>query len=220
MTKSRNLISKKKQWSIDEEALLRALYPCTKGERLASFFNCNLHQIYHRSTKLGLKKSQWFKDSPMAQRLRIDGTIGKPYQFPKGHVPANKGKKVGSFPGMEKTQFKPGQVPASHRPVGSTRLCSKQGYVLMKMAEGMHQWRPIHRIIYQRMHGKVPHGHIVTFVDSNRENISITNLTSITIKQHCLNNSVNKYGDEIADLYRLKGRITKAINKRERANHE
>lgn len=220
MTKSRNLIAKKKLWTADENALLLALYPCTKTEALARLFNCNLNQVYKKARQFKLSKSQWFKDSPMSQNLRSNPEIGKSYRFKKGNVPPNKGKKCESHPNAVKTQFKPGQKPVNHLPPGSTRICSKQGYVLMKMAEGINQWRPIHRIIYKRMHGKVPAGDLVTFVDGNRQNISIVNLTTISKKQHVINNSLNRLSPDIAELYRIKGRITREINKRKRVEHE
>lgn len=216
MTKSRNILRKKKQWSAEEDALLRALYPCSKAQALAKLFTCQQHQVYRRVKALEIKKSDWFKRNPLMSGRLIDHEVGKAYRFKKGQIPPNKGKKVGSFPGMEKTQFKPGQKPINWLPPGSTRLCSKQGYVLMKMSEGINKWRPIHRIIYKRMHGKIPHDQLVTFVDGNRQNISITNLTTVNKKQHCINNSVQNFPPEIKELYQIKGQITRQINKRER----
>jgi len=213
MTKSRGLISKKRKWTEEEIQLLTALYPCTKSAALAKLFNCNIHQLYNLAWHTGVKKSQWFKDSPMAQKLRSDSSAGEPYRFKKGQPPPNKGKKVGNDPRMMPTQFKPGHKPANHKPVGTIRI-SRDGYCEIKIEEGMFKWRLLHRIIYERMHGPVPESYIVTFVDSNKQNISIVNLTIIDKKQNCQRNSYHKYGKEIAQLYQLQAQITRQINKR------
>lgn len=219
MTKSRGIIKKRKVWTADETALLLALYASTYTPTLAKLFNCSLHVIYRAARNAGVKKSAWYAASPMAQRLRHGGNTGKAYQFPKGHIPANKGVKGYCHPSSVATLFKPGQRPRNHKPVGTIRICSKQGYLLIKMAEGKFQWKPLHRIIWDRMHGAMPAGHISTFVDRNKLNISITNLTTITQRDNAIRNSVHRYGAEIADLYQIKGRITRQINKREKAAH-
>jgi len=213
MTKSRGLIAKKRKWTDEDKRMVILLYPCTKTEAIAKLFNCTLPQIYNIAFKLEVSKSQWFKDSPMAQKLRSDSSAGAPYRFKKGQIPANKGKKVGNDPRMMPTQFKQGHKPANHKPVGTIRI-SKDGYSEIKIEEGMFKWRLLHRIIYERMHGPVPHGYIVTFIDGNKANISIINLTTIDKKQNCQRNSYHNYGKEIAQLYQLQAQITRQINKR------
>lgn len=216
MTKSRNLIRKRKQWTPAEDALLLALYPCTRTGTIAKLFDCKSHQVSKRAKTVGVKKSQWFKRNSIMSGAFIDDNVGKAYRFQKGHVSHNKGKKCPSHPNSQKTQFKAGHKPVSWLPPGSTRIDSKDGYILIKMGEGTLKWRPLHRIIYQRMHGKVPAGDLVTFVDGNKLNISIINLTTISKKQHCINNSIQRYPTEIKQLYQIKGQITRQINKRER----
>ena len=43
-------------------------------------------------------------------------TTGRTGRFEKGHVPANKGTHIG---GWEPTQFKKGNMPVNHKPVGT-----------------------------------------------------------------------------------------------------
>lgn len=219
MTKSRNILAKRKVWSPDELVILKHLYLSTFSATLAKFFGCSLHVIYKQAYQLKLRKSKWYADSPMSQKMRKDRHLGQAYRYSKGHVPANKGIKGISYPGSEKTQFKPGEKPINLKSVGSTRICSKDGYVLMKMAEGTLQWKLIHRIIWERMHGPMPKGYMCTFVDGNKLNISIANLTTISQHKNALRNHINRYGKDIADISRLKGRITRQINKLERGQH-
>jgi len=214
MTKSRGLIAKKRKWTDQEIQMITLLYPCTQSEALAKLFNCTIHQIYSLAFNAGIKKSKWFRDSPMSSKLKRGLEVGKEFRFKKGQVSHNKGKKVGNDPRMMPTQFKPGHKPANYKPIGSTRIDSKDGYILIKMEEGMCSWKLHHRVIYERMHGPVPKGHMVTFVDQIKTNISIINLTTIDKKQNCKRNSYHNYGKEIAKLYQLQGQITRQINKR------
>ncbi|HEU4708777.1 MAG TPA: hypothetical protein VFS17_05645, partial [Methylophilaceae bacterium] len=161
MTKSRNINRPKRKWQPIEDVLLMACYPYSTATALAKALGATKSAVYQRSRKLGLSKSEWFKQSTLSSRLRREDAPSVAYRFPKGHVPANKGKKGISYPGMEATQFKPGHKPGNYRPVGSTRICSKDGYVLIKIEEGMFKWKALHRIVWERMNGAVPPGHVV-----------------------------------------------------------
>lgn len=219
MTSSRGILTKRKKWTDLELELLKALYPSTYSATLAKFFSCNLTQLYNQAFKRNLKKSQWYADSPMAQRLRTDCSVGIPTRFKKGQIPKNKGVKGITYPGSIATQFKPGTKPSNHKPVGHTRT-DTDGYVYIKMAEGMFQFKLLHRVVWERMNGPVPSGSVVAFINGNKQDCRITNLTLFTKKQNALRNSVHRYGPEIAQLYQLKGAIKRQINKRERQENE
>lgn len=214
MTKSLNKIAKKVKWTPKMDAVMILRYPEVKGQIVADQLGISLSAVYNRAFSLGLEKSEAFKASPDASRLRRGGEIGKEFRFKKGQVPPNKGIKGINYPGMVATQFKAGTKPPNHKPVGSTRIDSKDGYILIKMDEGMFKWKLLHRVIWERMHGPIPSGSMVTFVDGNKLNISIVNLTMIDKKQNCKRNSYHNYGKEIANLYQLQGQITRQINKR------
>lgn len=98
--------------------------------------------------------------------------------FEKGHVPHNKGKHTGSYPGMVATQFKDGHMPHNHRPVGSERV-NRDGYLERKTAEPK-TWRLVHVINWEVVHGPVPKGHAVIFKDGDRTNPDISNLLLVT----------------------------------------
>ncbi len=202
------------------DTVITSRYPDVKSSLIAEQLGVSLSAVYNRASTLGLEKSEAFKASPDACRIRRGDEVGKAFRFKKGQVPANKGIKGINYPGMIGTQFKPGTKPPNYKPVGSTRICSKDGYVLIKMAEGLFQWKLLHRIVWERMNGPIPKGFLVSFIDRNPLNWKITNLTLITKKQNALRNSIHNYGTEIAQIYQLKGAITRQINKQKRASHE
>lgn len=220
MTKSLNKIAKKVKWSPEMDAVMTLRYPEVKSALIAEQLSVSLCSVYNRAATLGIEKSAAFKASPAACRLRRGDEVGKAFRFKKGQVPPNKGVKGINYPGMVATQFTKGEKPANYKPVGSTRICSKDGYVLIKMAEGMFQWKLLHRVVWQRMNGPIPKGFLVSFIDRTPLNWKITNLTLITKKQNALRNSIHNYGIEIAQIYQLKGAITRQINKQKRASHE
>lgn len=98
--------------------------------------------------------------------------------FEKGHTPYNKGKKRGSYPGMEVTQYKKGNVPHNHRPVGSERI-TRDGYRERKIAEP-NTWRSVHVLNWEAVHGPVPKGSVVIFKDRDLTNCDVSNLLLVT----------------------------------------
>jgi hypothetical protein len=106
---------------------------------------------------------------------------GVPHRFPKGHVPANKGRKGVNYPGMQATQFKKGNMPQTWKPVGTENLRS-DGYVWVKIAEP-HKWREKHVLAWEAAHGPRPAGHKIIFGDGNRQNFELDNLLLVTNAQ-------------------------------------
>ncbi|WP_096269380.1 HNH endonuclease signature motif containing protein [Paucisalibacillus globulus] len=104
-------------------------------------------------------------------------------RFEKGSSPWNKGKKGLQIGGKE-TQFKKGQQPKNYRPVGSERIDSKDGYILIKVQDhGTYQerWRHKHVVVWEKHHGKkVPKNHVIMFADSNKQNLDLGNLILIS----------------------------------------
>lgn len=219
MTKSRGLITKKRSWTDEDKRMVQLLYPCTKTEALAKLFNCTKCQMYNIAFKLEIGKSQWFKDSPMSQKLRSDNSAGAPYRFKKGQIPPNKGKKITAHPNSIKTQFKKGSKSPNYRPVGTVRVV-EDGYVEVKMAEGPRQWKSMHRLVWERLNGPIPHGCIVSFIDGNKANCEVTNLRILTLAENAVRNNPSKYGMEIKQLYQLKGAISRQINKRKKQDEQ
>lgn len=109
----------------------------------------------------------------MANHKINSGTKG---HFSKGHVPANKGKKMSPeiYEKVKHTMFQKGHAPQKHRPVGSERV-SRDGYIEIKVAEP-DKWKLKHRVLWEESRGKIPKGSILIFVDGNKQNVVLDNL--------------------------------------------
>jgi len=101
---------------------------------------------------------------------------GKTGCFPKGNVPHNKGVKGLHY--SPASEFKKGNIPVNHRPVGSERI-TKDGYIEIKVAEP-NRWKLKHRFVWEQKFGLVPKGHAILFKDQNKLNCNIDNLTLVT----------------------------------------
>lgn len=134
-------------------------------------------------------------------------------QFKKGMIPWNKGMKGLPLKGkMKDSQFRPGNQPANWRPVGSTRV-NVEGYIEIKVAEGMHQYRLLHREIWKQLNGRYPpKGSALIFIDGNRQNCDISNLKLVTRKELMLMNTVHRLPENLKEVIRLKGVLKRKIN--------
>jgi hypothetical protein len=166
-------------------------------------------------------------ESGARQRMKLLGIVvpkevaerfKKESQIKKGTPPPNKGKKWTDYmseqgmKGSLKTAFKKGTVPPNYKPVGSERT-SKDGYIEIKVGEGMRQWRLKHRVVYEQHFGKIPKGYNVEFKDRNRLNISPENLVLRTRKENMKLNSYHNLPKELANTIQLIGALNRQINK-------
>lgn len=108
---------------------------------------------------------------------------GRTGKFEKGETPWNTGKK-GWTPGGRsvETRFKKGHQRSDIKPVGATRICSKDGYVWVKVAMP-NKWRQRHVVEWEKHNGPIPKGSRLWFIDNNRENWQVSNLMLITRAQ-------------------------------------
>lgn len=149
---------------------LRTAYQTLWGDELRKTYN--KHWGQQRSTK-----------AILATIKRNGIKSPRPRRFQKGRVPSNKGVKGWQAGGNSaKTQFKKGQKSHNWKPVGSTRTCKKDGYLLVKTAEPS-TWRQAHVVEWEKHHGKVPAGQTVSFIDNDKTNLSINNLMLISLAQ-------------------------------------
>lgn len=202
----------KRFWTAEEDELFREHYPNSTMQQMMDLLGRSACSIYNRSETLNVRKSQEYLDSPAACRLRRGDNIGKEFRFQKGQIPINKGVKGISYEGSKRTQFKTGSRPPNYRPVGTIRD-SRDGYYEMKMAEGLHQWRLLHRVVWERCNGPIPKGMNLAFIDGNGKNINIKNLTLMTKAQNMKRNTLHNYPKEIVHLVQLKAAFNRQINK-------
>ena len=141
-------------------------------------------------------------------------------QYHKGHIPANKGKKLDDFMSKDtqekfrKNSFSKGDIPHNQLPIG-TEILRPDGYVWIKISNP-NQWKQKHRILYESYHSAgIPTGKLVTFIDGNRQNFAKENLALISKEE---NKYLNKMGLRFKDkdmtttgiaLARLKSTISK-----------
>lgn len=206
------------KWHPDDEAMLARLYPNTPNETLGMLFGGRTARaIGLKARGMGLRKSEQF----MAEHhTRI-----KP-----GTTPWNKGVKgsTGTQDGCRATQFRPGRQPAeatNYKPIGSFRI-TKNGYLEQKVTDDQsvapaRRWVALHRLVWERVHGPVPHGHIVVFrpgmATTDPDQVTIDRVECISRRENMMRNTCHRYGEEVAKLIQLRGAITRQIRKRQEA---
>lgn len=216
-------------WTDIEDDILRAQYATTLTADLAKRLDHSLTSTYRRARKLGLSKDrQWIADTAR-QRIEADPEHGSRFtRIRPGNVPLNKGIKRpdGWAPGrMAETQFRPGRAASearNYRPIGSLRL-SKDGYLERKITDDpslypARRWVAEHRLVWEASHGPIPAGHMVVFRPGLRTTdpdlVTVDRLECITRQENMRRHTFHQYGPEVAAVMRLRGAITRQINKR------
>lgn len=207
-------------WTADKIALLRARYPDEKAAVLAVVIGAPVHTVYAKAVALGLKKSAAFYASP--DNGRLTGETGKSSRLTPGHTPWNKGLK-GVAMGGKATQFKPGhrggRAAEIYRPIGSEEV--RDGYLYRKISDSgvMHKrWRLVHVMNWEAVHGLVPRGHILHFLDGNRMNTAVENLELVSRADWLKRHTIHNYPKEIVQVTQLRGAVTRRINRLEKSH--
>ena len=135
---------------------------------------------------------------------------GRNGQFPKGHVPANKGQKMSKemYERAKPTMFKKGQMPINHRSVGSERI-TVDGYIEIKVKEPR-TWKLKHRVIWEQHYGPLPKNHAIIFLDGNKLNTDISNLKLISRRELLVMNRKNLFSED-AELTDAGSNLAKLI---------
>lgn len=108
-------------------------------------------------------------------------TTGRTGCFPKGHVSANKGKKMPYNANSARTQFKKGGrtgiARKNYKPVGFERV-TVDGYVERKVNDALpfnKRWRQVHVLNWEAVHGPMPKGHFLKCLNGDRANTDASN---------------------------------------------
>ena len=153
-------------------------------KELTEHFNCHFNMsVGYGSIKNLCARKKW-----------ISGLSG---QITKGSAPWNKGVK--GYMGANATSFKKGQIPKNHKPIGSERVCNKDGYILVKVAEPK-TWKAKHILVWEAANGKIPKNHCIRFLDNDPTNCAIDNLICISRAVHARVNHKHKADTDSADL--------------------
>lgn len=212
-------------WTLREEARLRKLYPHLPSTRVAKLLGRTLASVSGWSHKLHLHKTASYLASPAACRMRRGDHIGRATQFPKGHVPANKGLRrpgYSKFHGrMADTCFKKGNKPGNYFPVGTVRK-DFYGYLRVKIADGVggtgnaKVWAFVHRRVWEAAHGPIPKGYRLWWKDGNHENCALENLELLSGQEHIERTRVKfeNFPQELKDTIRTAAGLKNRIRRR------
>lgn len=105
--------------------------------------------------------------------------------FEKGNTPWNNGTKGHGLTVANPGSFKPGNVPATIKPLYYERL-SKDKLIEIKVPipherKGTAtQYMPKQRWVYEQHHGPIPDGYVVSFLDGDRANFEPENLIALS----------------------------------------
>lgn len=125
------------------------------------------------------------RDQIKAKCTRMGLKTGRTGCYRTGNVPANKGRRGQSAPGSKATQFKSGQMPHNTKPLGYERICKKDGYILIKVAQrdphtgAATRMVRKHRHVWAQANGPIPKGHVVRFLNGDKTDCDIENLICV-----------------------------------------
>ena len=192
------------------EEMRRFLYDNHKGvssKELAKRLNDNFDCSVTERQMLNFKKNNKLNS----------GLTG---HFEKGAIPANKGKKMSPehYEKCKPTMFKKGNIPPNRVPVGSERICKKDGYILVKV-EGERKNQLKQRLVWEQTHGNIPKGHIIIFLDGDKTNTDISNLDIIPRSLNAVLNHKGLRSNEkqLTEAGIALGKLMQATNKAKRS---
>lgn len=222
--------SSRRPWTLEDLALLTALYPDQTGAVVCAALGRSIGSTYRKASFLGLAKSDAFNASERTGRIQRG--CKDPHMtashFKPGHVAWNKGKpgSTGLHAACRATQFKPGQSPITTLPVGGYRLCD--GWLQKKTSEtpgpNHKRWTPVTRLVWEAANGPVSKGHLVVFkpgcATNVLERITPDVVECISRAEHARRNHPRNKSPELAKLVQLKGAITRQVNRITREHKE
>lgn len=146
---------------------------------------------------------------------------GRTGYFEKGQQPWNTGTK-----GVMKPNsgcFKPGQEARNRRPLYSERIDTKDGFILIKVPERCpHTGRPTrfkhkHVWIWEQVHGPVPEGMCVSFIDGDKLHCELENLELVTRGELAIRNKLqlNRQPEELKPAIKALAKLRVKANELE-----
>lgn len=135
--------------------------------------NCNLGRK-ELTANVNLKfKTNFTVDSIKSLCKRNKWNTGRTGCFEKGDKPWNTGTKGVCKPNSG--NFKKGQQTWNLKPIGYERICSKDGYVFVKVAEP-NVFKLKHRIVWEEANGPIPDNHVIAFNNQDKTDCRLENL--------------------------------------------
>lgn len=144
-------------------------------------------------------------------------------QFVRGQQSWNKGMKLQTIGRMAETQFKKGGFSPNRLPVGTKRI-NRDGYHEVKIQDGNQNknWVLTHRLIWEQHNGPIPAKHRIVFLDSNKNNLDISNLALMTYGQTAVMSKRNLFfkEPELTKLGSIIAEIEITANSKRRKSYE
>lgn len=203
-------------WTEREMEILRKYYSDSSNSELQKLIpGKSPKQICTKANFLGLLKSKAF----LQKAGYVLAEHGHSTRFKKGHIPHSKGKKQTDFMSPEAiertkaTRFKKGQRSLTWRPKGSERI-NVEGYVEIK-TDDVNKWELKHRVIWKEYYGPIPDGCNIRFINGNKSDIRIENLSLVSNQDNMRQNSIMRYPNGIRRLIKAQKKLEKTINKKE-----
>lgn len=221
------------RWDDEIKSMVLALYPHLPTAAIAVALGCNKTRVYHLARKFGVKKTAAFMasvESGRVQRGHQHPNMIR-HQFPKGHIPANKGVKGYQAGGRSaETRFKQGHRPRNELPIGSYRIVTDSGgrqrqtvEIKLTDAPGRNdkRWKPVHRYVWEQHHGPIPAGHVVRFLPGmatiEPSLITIDRLELVSMAENARRNAWHqRWPEDLKRAMAAKIHLTRQINKREK----
>ena len=85
-----------------------------------------------------------------------------------------------------------GHRAANAVPIGEIRKHDKYWEIKIQDGHANDNWVPMHRYIYEKVHGKIPEGYKILFLDRNTDNLEPDNLVCVSAGE--LNVANHRYG--------------------------
>ena len=208
-------------YTVEELQYIRDNYAEVSAADIAARLGVSKRTVYQLAHKMGLYKDKAYIIRVAREASSKSTHGGVVTRFKPGVPSFNKGKKMEDYCTPEaiarsaRTRFKAGHRPKNWRPVGSERV-SKDGYIEVKMREGIRGWDMKHKVVWEKHNGKVPKGYKISFRDGNTQNCDISNLYLITFEELMRKNQIHNSPEEIKEVIYLRGRITREVNKQKR----
>ena len=181
-------------------------YPTMRTSEMVKVLGISEKKIHQLANTRGIKKSKEYLREVHGKVVAIAGIDNR---FYKGHEPWNKGIK-GRNNAPEHTLFKPGHLPANHKPIGWTRVDS-EGYHWMKIAEGLKGWVMIHRLAWEMENGPIPEGKFLRFIDGNKDNWQVENLALVDRESNMRLNTIHRYPEEVKVAMKILSKLKRKI---------
>lgn len=208
--------AKRKVWTAPEIEVLMQRYPHESTLRLAQELGRAVTSVWGKSRELGLKKTPAYLATAEAGRLRVGLKVGQATRFKPGQVSWNKGRHFMPGGRSTETRFKAGMSATNWQPIGTVRINS-DGYLDRKVSNTGRcnvDWKQLHRLVWEEVHGPIPAGQICAFKDGNKQNCDPANLVLRTRREHMAINTIANYPPELRSAMHLVAKVRRKLDER------